>query len=111
MLHERQKPIKTALFTATLEIRILRGALRQIFRSWDTRYVRSFARLASANENGGSFSGQDDSLVAVSADSFLVAQDNPEEVGNAAIFDLYASASVFFTFVQDTASASGLAFR
>ncbi len=82
-----------------LEVRILWRCTSLGFQIKETRYLRSIARLASANENGGSFSGQDDSLVAVSADSFLVAQDNPEEVGNAAIFDLYASASVFFTSV------------
>ena len=68
------------------------------------RFLRSFARLASANnppkplltvesrqltanENGGSFFGQNDSLVAVSTYSFVVAQDAQEEIGNAAGFD------------------------
>ena len=70
----------------------------------ETRYLRSFGDLASANnppkplltaesrqhtadERGGSFFRQNDSLVAISTDGFVVTQDAQEEVGNAACVD------------------------
>lgn len=70
----------------------------------NTRYLRSFGDLASANnppkplltvesrqhtanESGGSFFGQNNSLVAVSADGFVIAKNTQGEIGDAAGVD------------------------
>ena len=45
------------------------------------------SRQHTAIESGGSFFGQNDSLVAISTDGFVVTQDAQEEIGNAAGID------------------------
>ena len=45
------------------------------------------SRQHTANESGGSFFGQNNSLVAISTDGFVVTQDAQEEIGNAAGID------------------------
>ncbi|MDB4624958.1 hypothetical protein OAE21_02685 [Rubripirellula sp.] len=52
------------------------------------------SRQHTANENGGSFFGQNDRLIAVSADGFVVAQDAQEEIGNAASVDFVRHSDV-----------------
>jgi hypothetical protein len=72
--------------------------------TWETPFLWAFASLASANnppkplltvlfrqptanKTCGSFFGQNDSLVAVSANGFVVRQDSQEEVRNASRVD------------------------
>ena len=70
------------------------------------------SRQHTANESGGSFFGQNDSLVAVSAHRFVVTQDAQEEIGNAAGIDFVGLSERILHFcIEDTASESGLAFR
>jgi hypothetical protein len=45
------------------------------------------SRQHTANESGGSFFRQNDSLVAISTDGFVVTQDAQEKIGNAAGID------------------------